>query len=156
MKIIPCNFDDQLHKQKLVELMNHYISDKMGGGQVLDDNLASRLIDGLRNHPSAIVLFAELDGEIVGLANCFVNFATFTVAKFINIHDIVVLEAFRGKGVGRALLQHISAIAKELGCSKVTLEVREDNINAQGLYKSEGFDDCFPRMYYWVKYFDKH
>jgi len=41
--------------------------------------------------------------------------------------------------------------AKNRNCSKVTLEVREDNITAQNLYKSIGFGECEPPMKFWVK-----
>ena len=41
--------------------------------------------------------------------------------------------------------------ADDIGCAKITLEVREDNLKAQKLYKSLGFEDCQPKMFFWTK-----
>jgi ribosomal protein S18 acetylase RimI-like enzyme len=50
------------------------------------------------------------------------------------------------------MLEKVIEKAEELGCSKVTLEVRADNHNAKYLYDSLGFHDAEPRQYYWAKY----
>lgn len=151
IEIFDCDFLNPLHKQKLVELMNEYIADDMGGGELIEDDRIIKLINGLKNHPSKIVLFAAINGEIVGLSNCFVNFGTFAPAPFINIHDIIVSNKFRGSGAGRALMNAIIKRADEIGCAKITLEVREDNHKAQKLYKSLGFEDSQPKMFFWTK-----
>ena len=79
--------------------------------------------------------------EYVGLTNCFINFATFTVKPYINIHDVIVTDTWRNKGVGRKMMEKVIEKAEEMGCSKVTLEVREDNHNAKHLYNSLGFNE---------------
>jgi len=38
------------------------------------------------------------------------------------------------------LLQRIEARARDLNCCRITLEVREDNRVARGLYRKVGFD----------------
>jgi len=76
----------------------------------------------------------------VGLANCFMGFSTFAARPLVNIHDLVVLPGYRGKGIGQALLQAVEQIAKERGCCKLVLEVRTDN-PAERLYRREGFTD---------------
>lgn len=152
IEVFECDFSIDYHKEMLVGLMNDYISDEMGGGKLIEGLKAKKLVEGLQAHPSKLILFAALNGKIVGLTNCFVNFGTFAVAPFINIHDIIVNKEARGYGAGRALMGAIVKKAKELGCAKITLEVREDNQLAQNLYKSMGFDECGPRMYFWSKY----
>jgi ribosomal protein S18 acetylase RimI-like enzyme len=97
------------------------------------------------------VLFVTVGDEVAGLATCFTNFSTFKVKPYINIHDIVIDEAFRRLGLGRKLLQQIGTIAAERGCCKVTLEVREDNETAKALYQSLGFEECAPKMLFWTK-----
>ncbi len=151
IEIVDCDFSTPLHRQKLVELMNEYIADEMGGGELIKGDRIIKLIEGLQNHPSKIILFASIDGEIIGLSNSFINFGTFAAAPFINIHDVIVSSKYRGKGVGRALLNTIIKRANEIGCAKITLEVREDNHKAQKLYNSLGFKDDQPKMYFWTK-----
>jgi ribosomal protein S18 acetylase RimI-like enzyme len=76
---------------------------------------------------------------VVAVAVCFVGFSTFVARPLINIHDLAVLPEYRGQGIGRLLLQQVEAKGHELGCCKLTLEVREDNHRAQRLYQRFGF-----------------
>lgn len=146
-----CDFENPEHLKAVAELTNHYMSDPMGGTPPLNKLRQLRLVDGLANHPTAEVLFAIVDGSVVGLATCFVNFSTFSVKPYLYIHDFVVLNEYRGKGVGKALMQRLIDSSVERGFCKVTLEVREDNWIAQYLYKSMGFAECDPNMLFWTK-----
>lgn len=146
-----CDYTNPLHLKGIADLINAYIVDDMGGGEPLSESRQSELIEGLRIHPTSVVLLAEVDGSVCGLLVAFENFSTFTVRPMINIHDVIVLPEDRGKGIGRALLRRIIEIAGERGCSRITLEVRKDNLPARQLYKSIGFAEPWPGMYYWRK-----
>jgi ribosomal protein S18 acetylase RimI-like enzyme len=150
-EIIKCDFNNSVHREQVLFLLDSYMQDPMGGGHPMPEATRSHLLDGLANHGNTFILFALYNGEFIGLVTCFINFSTFKAKPYINIHDVVVLKQFRGMGIGRALLQKIIAIAQERDYCKVTLEVRDDNQNAQGLYKSLGFRDCDPPMYFWEK-----
>jgi ribosomal protein S18 acetylase RimI-like enzyme len=152
LEVIPCDFDNKSHCDALVNLMNEYITDKMGGGKPYTNEQKKGLVEGLRNHPSKLIILARAGDEYVGLINCYINFATFTIKPFINVHDVIVKDSWRNKGVGRMMLQKVIERATETGCSKITLEVREDNHNAKYLYNTLGFEDAEPRQYYWSKY----
>lgn len=146
-----CDFTNPSHLEELARLINHYMADPMGDATPLSKLQQLRLVDGLANHPSSFVLFVFYNGQCAGLSTCFINFSTFKVKPYINIHDIVIDREFRGKGLGRRLMQEIIDIANERGYCKVTLEVREDNVAAQLLYRSLGFEECDPKMFFWTK-----
>jgi len=146
-----CDYTNPLYSEKLVELLNHYMADPMGGCSPLSNEKAGQLVNGLAAHPSSFVLFVSYNKAIAGLATCFINFSTFKVSPYINVHDIVIQDKYRGKGLGKALLQNIIAIAAERDYCKVTLEVRDDNIIAKALYKELGFADTEPVMHFWTK-----
>ena len=146
-----CDYENPLHLTALVDLLNHYMTDPMGEAPPLNKLQQLRLVDGLSNHPAALVLFVLYDGEIVGLATCFINFSTFNVKSYLYIHDIVVYADFRNKGLGKALMEKLIEISTERDYCKITLEVREDNFQAQGLYYSLGFEECTPGMLFWTK-----
>lgn len=149
-----CDFKDPRQRQAVIDLMNHYMASEMGGKlPPYKEKTARAVVEGLQHHPSKLVLLAEYKGEYVGLCNSFINFGTFAGKPFINIHDIVVLDNYRGLGIGRKMMEAIDAKAKELNCGKITLEVRDDNTRAQQLYKSMGFDEGKPVMHFWSKYF---
>ncbi len=146
-----CDFENVDHLNALAELTNHYMEDPMGDFPPLNKIQQLRLVDGLANHPTAEVHFAIIENKVVGLATCFVNFSTFYVKPYLYIHDIVVLNEYRGKGIGKALMEMLIEKSTEKGHCKVTLEVREDNVVAQSLYKDLGFEECNPNMLFWTK-----
>ena len=151
INIIRCDYTNADHLNALGDLMNAYIADNMGGGEALSKLKQLRLVDGLNQHPTSIVLLAMWDDVFCGLLVAFENFSTFTVSPMINIHDLIVLPTYRGKGVGRLLLEAIIEIGNSKKCSRITLEVRNDNVAAQTLYEKMGFAEAEPSMYYWRK-----
>jgi len=151
LDIVACDFCEPSHLTAIGGLLNAYIADQMGGGLPLTPLQQLRLVDGLNNHPTAIVLLATLDKEPVGMVVAFENFSTFTVKPMINIHDLIVYPQYRGLGIGRKLMDAVIEKAKQKECSRVTLEVRHDNIKAQTLYVSLDFQEADPPMYYWRK-----
>jgi ribosomal protein S18 acetylase RimI-like enzyme len=114
-----------------------------------------RLISGLKSHPTTLIFLAYKDQHAVGLATCFRGFSTFAARPLINIHDLVVLPAHRGMGIGRRMLAAVERKARETGCCKVTLEVQENNATARRTYEQAGFSqglygpDTGGSLYYW-------
>ena len=146
---VELDFEDQDHQIALFNLMNAYMLDRMGCEKPLQADSFQDLVRGLRNQANYIGVLVKSHDKYIALANCFVNFSTFKMSSLINIHDLIVLSDYRGKGVGRFLMQSIKTIAGNRDCCKITLEVRNDNHTAQNLYLSEGFKECSPAMYFW-------
>ncbi len=151
ISFIFCDYLNRYHCEKLLELIDNYMIDPMGTGKPLSHEEHLKLISGLKNHTFSFVLFIVVENNIVGLATCFINFSTFKAKYYLNIHDLIVLNEYRGKGLGRKLLEKCIDISRERGYCKITLEVRDDNKNAQVLYKSLGFKDSDPVMHFWTK-----
>jgi GNAT superfamily N-acetyltransferase len=140
-KVVDADFSSSEHTQALLEILDSYARDPIGGGQPLTAEARRRLPAGLLAQEHAIVLLAFALKRPVGTAVCFRGYSTFAAAPILNIHDLAVLPEFRGQGAGHALLEAVEARAREHGCCKITLEVREDNSGAQALYRREGFND---------------
>lgn len=149
--IIQADLADETHIQAILKLVNAYMEDEMGISASMEAKKRSLLIEGLVEHPASFQLLAWVDGQYVGLANCFIGFSTFQAKKLINVHDLMVINDFRGKGIGRKLLQAVALKGQEMNCCKITLEVRNDNLLAQNLYRSEGYQDAKPPMLFWSK-----
>ena len=97
-------------------------------------------VDSLRD-PSVTFWSAWIDGAIAGIG----------ALKSLDdqrgeLKSMRVADGFRGTGVGRALLRHIVAEARERGMSSLWLETgtTPDFAPAQRLYESEGFTVCGP------------
>jgi GNAT superfamily N-acetyltransferase len=154
ISIIETDLSDPAHAAALVELFDRYMRDPMEGGAAMPEPIRRALVPGLRAHPARYVFLAYAGGDPVGFAICFLGFSTFNARPLINIHDLSVLEAMRGKGVGAALLARIEATARALNCSSLTLEVRDDNQPARGLYRKFGFSEATignVRQEFWKK-----
>ncbi|MCC6847219.1 MAG: GNAT family N-acetyltransferase [Deltaproteobacteria bacterium] len=141
MEIRDADLADPADAAAVVAIVDAYASDPMGGGARLSDEIRTRLVPGLRAHPTALVLLAFLDGRAVGVAVCFVGFSTFRARPLLNVHDLAVVHEARGRGVGRALLAAVEDRARARGCCKLTLEVLEENRPARALYARVGFGD---------------
>jgi ribosomal protein S18 acetylase RimI-like enzyme len=141
LEIVDADFDDDAHCAGIIEVLDSYASDPVGGGEPLAADVRERLVPALRDHPTALVLLAIAGNRSVGVAVCFLGFSTFQARPLLNIHDLAVLPDWRGKGVGRSLLDAAEDRARRRGCCKLTLEVQDDNGRALALYGSFGFSD---------------
>ena len=139
--VIEADLQDRQHQAAIVYLVDAYARDPMGNGDGLPAEVRDRLLAGLRQHPTTMIYLAFAGHEPVGIAVCFVGFSTFAAQPLINIHDLAVVPAYRGQGVGRLLLERVEGKGRELGCCKLTLEVRADNHHAQWLYARTGFGE---------------
>jgi len=145
------NLRSRIDAETLVRLLDEYAADAMGRGQPLSAAARQRIVPNLLELPSARVYLAETEGQATGAAVCFLQYSTFGAFPLLNIHDFMVTASARGRGIGRAFLEAICQDAKSRGCGKVTLEVREDNIVAQRLYRTEAFEECAPHMLFWQR-----
>jgi ribosomal-protein-alanine N-acetyltransferase len=87
---------------------------------------------------NSIGLTARVGTDIVG----FVISTVYADGKALHGHvlTIEVLPAYRRSGVGRALLREAESIFRQMYVKSLTLEVREDNVAAIGLYRKLGYE----------------
>ena len=155
MQVLLANLEDAAHQQAVVDLLDMYCRDPFGDSQPLSAEARANLIPGLVGHGGARVFLAFEGDRPVGLAICFLGFSTFRARPLLNIHDIAVDPAFRGRGIGQALLAAVEQEARQLGCCKVTLEVRADNVVAQAAYRRAGFGPSSdPETWFWTRKLD--
>ena len=123
----------------------------MGDSRPIPAENRERLVHDLHKNEASQIFFAIAPDQAVGMAVCFVGYSTFYARPLVNIHDLFVQEPYRGSGVGLQLLQAVESLAVELGCCKMTLEVRDDNTRAQDVYRRYGFDSGTPPFEFWTK-----
>lgn len=90
------------------------------------------------DRPSAEVLIGELDGIPVGFALFYHNYSTFLGRKGFYLEDLFVRPAFRGHGVGKALLQALAALARDRDCARMEWSVLDWNEPSIAFYSSLG------------------
>ena len=150
------DYSDPDDAAAVVDLLDAYARDPMGGGEPLSDEARAHLVERLAQHSDAFSLIARVDGVPVGLANCFTGFSTFAARPLVNLHDIAVLPDHRGRGVARALFAAIEGEARSRGACKITLEVLSGNERACRLYADLGYgqyalDPAMGSAQFWEK-----
>lgn len=92
-----------------------------------------RLTDGFR------VFAASCDGVVVGVAGVR-PMELLYCGRILQIDDLVVSEAKRSGGVGKALLDHVKAEALAQGRTEVHLDSGMHRTDAHRFYDREGFE----------------
>lgn len=80
---------------------------------------------------------AEADGIIQGFALYYIRFSTWK-GKRLYLEDLLVTEAMRGKGMGKALFDRVIEEGKEKGLSGMVWQVLDWNQPAIDFYKKNG------------------
>ena len=154
LQLLLADLANPAHQAAIIDLLDMYCRDEFGDGKPLSAEARANLIPGLIKHGGARVYLAFEENEPVGLALCFVGFSSFRAKPLVNIHDIAVSPQARGRGIGRQLLNAVEQDARTLGCCKVTLEVRSDNVRAQSAYRRVGFKSSQPETFFWTQALD--
>ncbi|WP_185982877.1 GNAT family N-acetyltransferase [Aureimonas mangrovi] len=74
------------------------------------------------------------DGEPVGLVHYIFHRSTWTRGDYCYLQDLFVDAAVRGRGTGRALIEHVREKAEAAGASRVYWLTQEANHDARALY----------------------
>ena len=156
VEIIQSDYNNPKHAHHMIELLDCYATDPMGGGVALSDFTAQNLVPELAKRNDAFSLVAYVDGQPAGLTNCFEGFSTFACKPLVNIHDVVVASEYRRMGISKMMFDRVEEIATKRGCCKLTLEVLEGNSIAQSAYEQYGFnqyklDDTNGAAMFWEK-----
>ena len=99
---------------------------------------ADLLRDGWGPTPRFTALIADFNGEPAGFALYFTSYSTWRGHHGIRLEDLYVTPALRGKGIGKALLAKLAAIAVEQGCPRLEWDVLDWNAPAIAIYETIG------------------
>jgi len=99
---------------------------------------ADLLRDGWGPTPRFRCLMAHWDNESVGFALFFYNYSTLRGHAGVYLEDLFVRPEYRAKGIGKALLSAVAAIAVAEGCPRLEWAVLNWNQLAIDFYNSIG------------------
>ena len=95
------------------------------------DTTWSRFLDPAEPMYCAV---AEVDGKLIGMVHYIFHRSCWTAGDYVYLQDLFAAPELRGKGVGRALIDHVYAVAKTQGGSRVWWLTHETNSDAMHLY----------------------
>jgi len=106
-----------------------------------------RYLRALKRFPHAAVFVAEVDGDLVGRLS--LSRDTHPSSHHVADLGLMVAAGHRRRGIGRALLEHAIAWAREADVHKLELHVFPWNEPALKLYEAFGFErEGFRREHY--------
>lgn len=119
-------------KQAWLELWHAYqVFYQTSIAEDISDTNWERLLDDKEPMHGA---FAWLNGEAVGLVHYIHHRSTWAKGDYCYLQDLYVKPDIRGKGLGRALIEHVYKAAETDGCSRVYWLTHETNADAMVLY----------------------
>lgn len=94
-----------------------------------------------QDDPDIAVHVAEYDGDVIGYSYAAVEDYDYMALRGPAgvLHDVIVEPAYRGRGVGRLLLEASLEFLKSRGAPRVVLTTAEQNEPAKRLFASAGF-----------------
>ena len=93
--------------------------------------------DGFGENPRFRALIAEWSGQVAGYALYFDYYSTWA-GPGLFLEDLFVREAFRGRGIGTALLAAVAKVAVEQKCCGIQWSVLNWNERAMEFYQDFG------------------
>ena len=105
---------------------------------------ATEMYHSVLRHPAMTVFVCESDdGEVVGLATISRRPQLRLTSDLITIDEFVVADNARGRGVGRALLEHIKSMARKAGARRLELNTnRARESYRRAFYIKSGFTEA--------------
>ncbi|MFN3673558.1 MAG: GNAT family N-acetyltransferase [Bosea sp. (in: a-proteobacteria)] len=86
--------------------------------------------------PSMGGFIAERDGQAIGIVHWVLHRTFWSQKDMCYLQDLFTVEAARGSGAGRKLIEAVRERAKQLDCLRVYWQTHESNTQAQALYDS--------------------
>jgi len=107
--------------------------------QPADPKLAQEFISQrIANRES--IIFVAYDGEeALGFVQLYPSFCSVQACKILILYDLYVVAGQRKKGLGAALLNRATTLAKEMGAARLDLLTAKDNLPGQTLYEKLGY-----------------
>ncbi|MBH0168379.1 MAG: N-acetyltransferase family protein [Bacillota bacterium] len=133
-------------KDKLVELYQMLVpnSKKM--------KVREEQIETIRRDRNNFLFVYEEDGELIGTLTLNICLqALHGYRPYGVVENIIVHEDFRGRNIGRKLLQHVEDYCRSIDCHRIMLLSNSKRDRAHQFFEREGFDGSVSRGF--KKYF---
>ena len=120
----------------VLELINELaVFEKEPDAVIIDENDLIR--DGFGKNPAFHCFVAEADGKIEGMALVYFRYSTWK-GKTVHLEDLIVREAYRGKGLGSALYTEVIKFSAEEKVKRTEWVVLNWNKPAADFYRRSG------------------
>ena len=121
----------------IVRLMRDFAAyERLSEYCTITESALESVIFGAAGFVEGLVAYDEV--KIIGYAIFYPNFASFRGQAGLYLEDIYIDDAYRGNGVGEAMLREIARSANERGFERIDFQVLEWNAPAIKFYEKLG------------------
>ena len=96
----------------------------------------------------SIIFVAVKNGEYFGFTQLYPSFSSVSMKRLWILNDLYVRQEARNSGVGRNLLAAAKQLAIQTQAKGLSLQTAVDNVSAQALYESDGWEKDEKFLYY--------
>ncbi len=108
--------------------------------QESDLHLAREFIEQRMEHDESVIFLARnSEGQAVGFTQLYPSFSSVSAQRTWILNDLFVTESGRGQGVATALMEAARELAINTQAKGLGLQTAVDNLPAQKLYESLGY-----------------
>jgi GNAT superfamily N-acetyltransferase len=100
----------------------------------VDNSVEQLERDGFGDDKIFDVFVADVDGEVIGFALYYMKYSTWK-GRCVFLEDLIISEAYRGKGVGAKLFERLMLTCKELQVKRMEWQVIDWNEPGINFYK---------------------
>ena len=156
MPVLLADLANPDHQAAIIDLLDMYSRDEFGDNQPLSDEARKELIPGLVNH-GCLARLPRLRRQPAPSASPSASSASPPSAPNPSSTSTTSPSAPKpaAKASAASSSSAVAEDARALGCCKLTLEVRADNLRAQALYKDVGFEPTDPGTWFWTQTLDQ-
>lgn len=112
--------------------------EKLSSDVTATEEMLQSTLFPVNGRPAAESVLGFVGDVPAGFAVYFTNFSTFLAKPGLYLEDLFVQPEFRGRGVGKALLLHLAALANRRGYGRMEWTVLDWNQPAIDFYESLG------------------
>ncbi len=127
--------------EKALGEINALLLQLSSSGKQIDFSFLEEMV----RDPNAVVLAVRENEKIIGMGELAVMHTP--TGRRGRIEDVVVDGAYRGKGLGRKLMDALVTAAKERSVQSIELSSRPSRIEANALYQKIGFEKKETNVY---------
>lgn len=131
----------QAEREDVAAILDLYVAAGITGDDAFSVAEAQKQLDVFARYPFHRVFVAKLQGVVVGTYELILidNLAKAGVKTAI-VEDVAVVPTLHKQGVGKAMMIHACAVAKEHGAYKLALSSNKRRQDAHAFYKALGFE----------------
>lgn len=110
-------------------------------GAQLDTEMLQRVYERALNSDKQKLIVGLIDGKIAGFCSLTVKNNLWLAGNLGHIDELIVDKRFRGRGIGKKLMDGIIKIARENDCKRVELDSAFHREDAHRFYEDLGFEN---------------